>query len=214
MGSLCSSCFKSSKDEEGEERDRLLQNPAEVPADRTSFNGNLAPSNTSLGHMAGGDVGGAYSGFYQRDQTYGSMTVDTASNGNKNESSAWNRTLDKMASNVIDVSTIEIPSNVIEQSEWVERQKVYSSKVASSKVPIILKNKRGVKNTVVNVAASSSPSNLTISSETINRLKSAADPIDQDDLALIREFSEKSLQAFKTGFVINIKEDLVVQFDP
>lgn len=213
MGNICSSCFKSTKEEDDAERARLLQDP--VADTRSSLNGTTVTANDPYTFSGGDGNTSGFSGFYQnRDTSYGSVT-DGPANGNKSETSAWNRTLDNMANKVIDVSTLDSFSNALEQNEVIEKQNVYARKVQQqqSKIQAILKNTRGVRTSPK--VGLTSPSNVShLTSEAINRLKSAADPIDQDDLALIREFSEKSIQAFKTGFVVNVKEDLVVQFDP
>jgi len=184
MGSLCS-CFKSSKDDEHDDENRgLLPSQSEVTIDRGSINGEQ---------------------IFHRESTYD--TFPDPVNG-RLDTPAWNRTLEKMANNVIDVSTIDISSANMEPSELVERQKQYAAKVAASKVNQLLKKQR------LKTSIASSPSTLSLSKDTITRLRAAADPIDQDDLTLLREFSEKTVNAYKSGFLISVKDDLVVQFDP
>lgn len=182
MGSLFSCCFASRKDEDAvDERERLLTDPTEVPADRTSLQGD---DPAAYQQRFGGDV---------RD--YGTM-----GNGSKQETSAWNRTLEKMASDVIDVSTIEASSNTLEQSEWMERSRMYAHKVATSRVGSILKSTTRGK---------SLPK---------NDIRSAMDqafvPIPNDDLTLIQELSEAAVLAVRNGFVVRSDEQLIVQFDP
>ena len=180
MGNICP-CFGSRKDESnGEEQDRLLNDPTEVPADRTS--------------LLGDDPA-----VLQRDsRDYG--TMNGSSSNHKPEVSAWNRVLEKMASDVIDVSTIEAQNNPIEQSEWMERSRMYANKVANSRVGSILKS-----------ACRPKPAPKVDLSSAIDQ---AFEPISESDLAMINEFSEAAVNAVKSGFVVNIDEDLIVQFDP
>jgi len=205
MGSICSTCFKSNKDEDGDENARLLENPAQGVDVRTnSINGTVADI---VDGFSGGDTSGILgftSGYQSRDATYGSLTGNNDSVNN-----AWSRTLDKMANNVIDVSLIESSSSNLEQSEWQERQRMYSSKLASTKVLNILKTQRNCTG-----VSSCSPTNLRLSADTVSKLRAAAQPIDQEDVNLIKEFSDKSVSAYKNGFVVNVKEQLVVKFDP
>lgn len=181
MGNISSCCFAGSKHEEDErdERERLLDNAAGdgMVNDRISINGDL----THSGHYGNG---------------YGTVMTDSRS-----ESNAWNRTLNKMANSVIDVSSIEANSNGIEPNEFQERQKLYTSKVVNSKICSILKNER-LKGQPKQEAERRNFNNLLL------------EPISTDDLFLINEFTEKTLEAIRTGFVVNVTEDLVVQFNP
>ena len=198
MGNLCD-CFGLRKDESaggGDERDRLLHDPTEVPADGNS--------------LAGEDTG-----VLQRDtRDYGSLNgagdgVNGLSgrNGGANgglarqESSAWNKTLEKMASDVIDVSAFDGASNTISDGEWMERSRVYAHKVASSRVGSILK-------------ASGRPPPPAKQADLKRAIDAAFRPTDESDLALIHEVSEAAVRAVRDGFVVRSTEPLVVQFDP
>ena len=211
MGGICNSCFRGadSDDVDGgrsDERDRLLRDPTEVPADRSSLHGDDA------GYLSGGGIGG---GRLTRD--YGT-TNGGSSNGaygypggglnssnsgvglHRQESSAWNRILEKMANDVIDVSTIGGQSGVLEQSEWMERSRLYAHRVAGSRVNSILK-------------ATARPPSLP-RNDVKMAIERSLQPIPDTDLDLIREFSQASVDAVRTGFVIHIDEPLIVEFNP
>ena len=89
----------------------------------------------------------------------------------------------------------------IEPNEFQERQKLYSSKVVNSRIPSILKNER-LKTQPKFESERKIFNNLLL------------EPISPDDLFLINEFTDKTLEAIRTGFVVNVTEDLVVQFNP
>lgn len=186
MGNFSSCCMPNDKqeDEHHNENARLLHNPAEPSIDDGSVIGNGLLTNTR-------EVPGGYG-------------TNGDANGAKQETSAWNRTLHKMVNNVIDVSTI-VPASTLEQGDWLERQRAYSSKINQTKVSSILRNQRQQK------LLRSEPGQDSKSSKAVGQ---ALEPISANDYALISEFSEKSLQAIKQGFVVNINEDLVVQFNP
>ncbi|KAI1309490.1 Cell cycle and apoptosis regulator protein 2 [Halotydeus destructor] len=179
MGNFSSCCLPDKRDDLRDETDRLLHNPAEAISDGTSINGHIVPIHSS---------------------DYGSIPCQS----NKPESNAWTETLHKMASNVIDVSTMEVPATTIEQSDWIDRQRAYAAKINQTKVSSILRSQRQQK--------------LVLKGDNIVDYKKLAsqlpDPISVDDLALINEFSEKSLNAITSGFVVTSSEDLVVQFNP
>ena len=63
--------------------------------------------------------------------TYGAVNGRT-------EQNQLNNTLHKLVAKVIDVSSID---NKIEQSDWLERQKLYSQRVANIKRPLVLRSK-------------------------------------------------------------------------
>lgn len=181
MGNLISCCFGvKNEEDERDERERLLDHAAGdgMVHERTSLNGDLTHS-SNFGNG------------------YGTVTAPDG----RLESNAWNRTLNKMANKVIDVSSIEANSSGIEPNEFQERQKLYSSKVVNSKIPSILKNER-LKTQPKFESERKIFNNLLL------------EPISTDDLFLINEFAEKTLEAIRTGFVVNVTEDLVVQFNP
>lgn len=134
-----------------------------------------------------------------KEPAYG--TIEANVDGAKQESNAWNRTLHDMANKVIDVSTMEVPASTIEQSDWLERQRAYSAKINQTKVSSILKYQRQQR---LNRGDSGKSANST----------QLPEPISSLDLVLMNDFSEKSLQAIKQGFVVSINEELVVQFNP
>lgn len=182
MGNISSCCMPGDKpgDERSEETEPLC-NPTAAVYDGGSVNGTLISPTREYG-------------------TSGGM------NSSKSEASAWNRTLHKMASNVIDVSTMEVPASTIEQSDWIDRQRAYTAKINQSKVTSILKSHtkqpRPGKGT-------DSPADTRRPAAT-----HVPEPISATDLALINEYSDKSLTAVKNGFVVSVNEDLVVQFNP
>lgn len=184
MGSLCTSCFGGNKEDDTVERERLLQDPTEIPADRTSLLGD-DPTVLQRGEATG-------------SSSYG--TMNGSGTKHTSETSAWNRTLEKMASDVIDVSTIESQNNPIEQSEWMERSRVYASKVANSRVGSILRTVYQPK---------SVPKN-----DFKLALDQAFRPVSDEDISLINEFSAAALNAVRQGFVVRTDEQLIVQFDP
>lgn len=185
MGNLSSCCLPNDKSEERrEEGERLLHNPAEALGDGTSLNGHV----TVIGN---------------RDQlpSYGA----TETKGERQESSAWNRTLHKMATKVIDVSTMEVSASTIEQGDWIERQRLYASRINQTRISAILRKQREQKLMGKGDGLPESKNkNFNVSFE----------PISAQDIALINEFSDRSLQAIKQGFVVSVNEDLVVQFNP
>lgn len=56
----------------------------------------------------------------------------------RTEQNQLNNTLHKLVAKVIDVSSID---NNIEQSDWNERQRIYSQRLANIKKPLLLKSK-------------------------------------------------------------------------
>lgn len=85
--------------------------------------------------------------------SYGSM-VSNGNNGNKSmEQSALDKIYQKMASNVIDVAPGE--SMVIQQAEFIERQKAYQAKLNQIKTPLPLKFTNRMPKQVVNATISS-----------------------------------------------------------
>jgi hypothetical protein len=180
MGNLSSCCLPGEKNEERDsERTRILEDPNET------YTGECMP-----GSLTGPGV--------SRHTNYG---TEPTSNGVKEETSAWNRTLHKMANNVIDVSTMDVPS--LEQSEWMERQRTYTSKINQTKAPLVARNR-----------PPKSSHKRGDSHDAHKKSALSAEPISSQDMALINEFSDKSLAAVRKGFVVNVSEDLVVQFDP
>ena len=122
MGNLSSCCFDQSKDDDINERTRILENPiGDLRENHESFSRVSTQSNGSHHHLGG-------------HHGYGTI------NGS-GDSSALNNALHKMANSVIDVSSIDVPQ--LEQGEWQERQKNYSQRVQQLKTPnLILRSKQ------------------------------------------------------------------------
>jgi len=184
MGNLSSCCLPGDRsDGASGERQGLLVNPVD------------------------GQTGDTYGSHYSYPGSHAINSNSVPGSGNavgnggaKFEQNALNRTLHKMAINVIDVATMDVAS--LEQSEWMDRQKVYGNRVGQIKTPLLLRSRQ---------------QRLTNQHQRRNQSaeeRQHLEPISAEDIALINEFSERSSRAVKNGFVINVKEDLVVQFDP
>jgi hypothetical protein len=194
MGNLCASCFGLRKrEDESAENERLLQDPTQVPEDRTSLTGDQSYLSPYSG--PGGTNGAAAGGGGGDVRDYGTMN---GNNKSQQETSSWNRTLEKMAADVIDVSTIT--TSTIEQSEWQDRSRMYANRVANSRVGSILKNMNVPKPLPKN--------------ELREAITQAFEPMHEEDLSLINHFSEAALNAVRQGFVIRSNEQIIVQFDP
>jgi len=121
-------------------------------------------------------------------------------NPKNNPSNKWSRTLQKMTVNVIDVSTAYVPA--IEQSELLDRQKHYTNKIVSSKMVFSLKSKQNRQKRLQRKS--------TIDAKKIQ----VAESINVDDILFMNQLSEKISDAVYRGFQIDVKEELVVQFNP
>lgn len=133
------------------------------------------------------------------ERIYG--TMDGYGQKNNHQSNKWNRTLQKMTVNVIDVSsTAYVP--VMEQSELLERQKAYQNKINNSKIVFNLKSKQNRQKRLQR-KQNIDPKKL-----------QANDSINVEDILFINQLSDKIADAVKRGFVIDVKEDLIVQFNP
>lgn len=127
--------------------------------------------------------------IYQRD--YG-----TQNNQNNN----WNRTLQKMTVSVIDISTTYVPA--MEQSELLERQKAYSNKIVSSKMTFLLKNKQN------------RAKRLQRKSNLDTKKLQVTESINVKDILFMNQLADKIADAVNRGFQIDVKEELIVQFNP
>lgn len=68
----------------------------------------------------------------------GSPTYGTINGGARDEQNQLQTTLHKLASRVIDVSSLDCQ---MEQSDWNDRQRIYAQRVANIKNPLQLKSK-------------------------------------------------------------------------
>lgn len=148
MGNVKSFCCKDNVSEidDREERSRILNDNCGGSCDDL-YNNSTA---SALSH--------------QDNMSYGSINNGT---GSKTlEQSALDKIYQKMASNVIDVAPGE--SMVIQQAEFIERQKAYQAKLNQIKTPLPLKqNNRATKHvgssfdTTINTSSTSALGNLT-----------------------------------------------------
>ena len=130
------------------------------------------------------------------ERIYGTMDYGSKNN----QTNKWNRTLQKMTVNVIDVSTTYVPA--MEQSELVERQKSYMNKIVNSKLVFILRNKQNKQKRLQRKA------NLDTKKLQIT------ESINVDDILFMNQLTDKIADSVNRGFLIDVKEDLVVQFNP
>jgi len=127
---------------------------------------------------------------------YGTMSDHTKNN----QTNKWNRTLQKMTVNVIDVSTTYIPA--MEQSELLERQKAYANKIAGSKMQFTLKNKQNRQK------------RLTRKTNLDAKKLQVIESINVDDILFMNQLADRIADAVHRGFQIDVQEELVVQFNP
>lgn len=185
MGNVKSFCCRDNVSEvdDREERSRILNDNCGASCEDLYDSTTSAPS-------------------HQDATSYGSIN-----NGNKTmEQSALDRIYQKMASNIIDVAPGE--SMVIQQAEFIERQKAYQSKLNQIRTPLPLKlTSRGPKHDNSTLSATSS-------SNGHEKRCVEYEPISQDDIQLINEISTKSAQAIKRLKVTSGKWQVVTQFKP
>lgn len=221
MGNIKSFCCKDSASDidDREERSRILN-------DNCGASSNDLYNNNSTNSA-------------QDTISYGSL--NNGSNSKTMEQSALDKIYQKMASNVIDVAPGE--SMVIQPAEFIERQKAYQAKLNQIRTPLPLKlNNRVTKhvsssldNTRINtspsspiiantstttthlqlvnavgVTSSNSPQHVSKSQE---KRRVEYEPISANDIQLINEISERSVQAVK-GLKINSQEQVVAHFQP
>lgn len=172
MGNISACCLPSKKEDPTSERARILDNPVD-----DTLSSDYSPQ------------GDNYNSF---NSNYGSV----ADSGLRQEQNQLNRTLHKMANQVIDVTSVD--TSHVEQSEYMERQRIYQNKLPLLRTPHLR----------------STPTQNVRRKKAPDAVKFNFDPISEEDLNLINEFSEKSARAVKQGFVIKSDEDLVVQFNP
>lgn len=178
MGNLKSCCLQicppSKEEDPYGERARILSDPTE---------GRLSEDNYQISSS--------------NERIYGTMDYGSKNSQTNNK---WNRTLQKMTVNVIDVSTTYVPA--MEQSELLERQKAYTNKINSSRLTFLLKNKQN------RVKRLQRKSNLDA------KKLQVTESINVEDIIFMNQLSEKLADAVNRGFQIDIKEELVVQFNP
>lgn len=215
MGNIKSFCCKdnASDIDDREERSRILSNDN---------------CNTSTNDLYNNSTTSALS---QHETTsYGS--IHDGNHGKTMEQSALDRIYQKMAANVIDIAPGE--SMVIQQAEFMERQRAYQAKLSQIKTPLPLKSKttkqaNNSQDHIFNITAPSAViSNVTFSTVpnasniagnaspqhlTIERRGVEFEPISDFEVQLIDKVSKKSIQAIK-GLKINSDEQVVTQFKP
>lgn len=134
----------------------------------------------------------------------------------RTEQNQLNNTLHKLVAKVIDVSSID---NNIEQSDWNERQRIYSQRINSIKRPLTLKSKylaainaahTGLSSGFVSHCSKADP----LSTAPLINRSLTFEPISEEDLNLINSLSERASNAVHTGFKVHCEESFVVQFDP
>ena len=176
--SCCLSLCPPNKDEEDEygERARILNDPTDGTASEENY----------------------HNGLCSTDQIYGSMEDGSRNEPNNN----WNRTLHKMAVNLIDVSTTYV--SCLEPNEVQERQKLYQSKLSQLKPCFLLRSRQNRNKRL------QTRKNDNIDYRKLQHLT----PVNDDDRQLIANFANKISDAFYTSYLIELDEELVVQFDP
>lgn len=111
------------------------------------------------------------------------------------EQTKLNSILHRMANRVIDVSTLEVNEFLTtEDKEHLERRKNYEKKIEKM---IIIKNQNH------HFGTKSSEKNIT-----------TLEQISPSDMMLINEFSDRVVEAVKTGFNIETSQELLIRFDP
>lgn len=172
MGILLSCCLPSNKNLEDSERARILQDPSD-----SRYIGDETITEC----------------INTKETNYGTI------NGSKSESNnAWHHILNKMMSNVIDVSSSNMPS--VEQSELAQRTFLYANRINQLRQPLLLKFR--ILNKSTNHLIKKSNCDLKITS------------ISPEDIGLIQDASLKTLDAVENGFVIKYDDSFVVEFNP
>jgi hypothetical protein len=115
----------------------------------------------------------------------------------------WNNTLMHLAQNLIDVSSSYVPS--IEPSDLIERQKLYTARLAQVKTVFALRS-RQLRNRRASVRSKSDQID-------VRRLQHVA-PVSDDERRLITELALRVSDAFYSGYQVELDEQLVVQFNP
>lgn len=186
MGNIRSCCRDSaSVADDREERSRILNDNCGASGD-ILFNDSTASATSQ-----------------QDSISYGSFNNGTGSK--ILEQSALDKIYQKMASNVIDVAPGE--SMIIQQAEFVERQKAYQAKLNQMKTPRLPKHINNSLDTTVNSSASTKSALGTIARGV------DYEPIAVDEIQLITEISLKSAQAIKS-LKINSQEQVIAHFKP
>lgn len=182
MGNVKSFCCKDgiSDIDDCEERSRILNDNCGTSCDDLYNNS----TTSALSH--------------QDSVSYGS--INNGDGSKTMEQSALDKIYQKMASNVIDVAPGE--SMVIQQAEFIERQKAYQAKLNQIKAPIPLK----LTNCVAKHVSGSYD-------ESQEKRRVEYEPISVDDIQLINEISLKSAEAVK-NLKINSQEQVVTRFKP
>lgn len=172
MGLLLSCCLPSNKSSDDSERARILQDPSDI-----GFTGeeNIPEC------------------INTKEINYGTI------NGSKNENSnAWHHILNKMMSNVIDVTSSNMPS--AEPSEIHQKTCMYANRINQLRPPLTLKFR------------TSNKSNNYVARK--NNLESKITSISSEDISLINDVSLKTIHAVKDGFVLQFVNSFVVDFNP
>lgn len=184
--------------------------------------------------------------FYNESNNSGSTNQDNLSYGSTNnyndsktyEQSALDRIYQRMAANLIDVAPGD--SMVIQQAEYLERQKIYQTKLAQIRSSLSLRQgsrlPRHVDASANNLSSSplamfganniagSSSSYLSPTAntgsfsahqlgKTQDKRRVEYEPISDEDIQLITDISTRSSLAIK-NLKIDYKEPVVTQFNP
>lgn len=183
MGNIKSCCLHicpPNKEDEDEynERTRILADPTD---------GTLSEDNYT--HLGGSLNGEKY---------YGSMDEDSRNEQNNN----WERTLHKMAVNLIDVSTAYVPT--VEYGELLERKRFYQTRLTSMRSFFTLRSRQN------RLKRQQTRRNEQVDYKRLAHVTNITD----DDMDLICDASERIADAFHRGFVVQTHEQLLVEFDP
>ena len=137
-------------------------------------------------------------------------TINNGGNKSNEQIAAWHRILNKMQANVIDVCNVDVPP--VQQNEYAERTRLYQNRINQLRQPLFLKYRLPNKSSSINGPGSGYKRLTDIASS--QRDSSYFKSISEQDLSLINEISDRTLIAVKKGYIVNIEEDLVVQFNP
>ncbi|XP_074599173.1 uncharacterized protein LOC141853662 [Brevipalpus obovatus] len=179
MGSFLSCCWRfpsnESHDTSVNERTRILNDPVD---------GRFISDDALAGDT-----------YNSKEPTnYGTISVS------KNEvNNAWNRTLDKMMTSVIDVTSANMPP--VEPTEYSQRAVMYTNRINQLRQPLCLKFR------------AQNRSNNILKKVDINTKMNLSE-ISPDDISLINETACQTFEAVKEGFTVSVTEDIVVVFNP
>ena len=134
------------------------------------------------------------------------------------EQNLFDKTVQEMSSKMINISAL---NDQLPQTQWFERQKLYSKKVSNIKNPLPLKcqvpkvgpKKKGNKsNYFYPFSKLYFLIKFQLFSDSFRERCSSLESMSCEDIDLINHFSDKSINAVKKGFSYNSEESILIEF--